>query len=100
MLSSNSFAGWYQGKVTHVFPVNHEGGRVYVFLDDGGGEASCGSGKAFYIDPNTEMGKVLLSVPLVAKTTEKLVWVNGNGKCVGGWPSQGSEAMLSMDLKG
>ncbi len=100
VFSGNAVAGWYQGTVTNVFPVDHEGGRVYIFLNDGNGELSCGNGKVFYADPNTEIGKAILSVALVAKTTGKLVWVSGSGSCVEGWPSNGGEKIISIDLKG
>ncbi len=90
-------AGSYQGYVTNVFAVD---GRVHIKLDTGAGTSQCGAGTAYYIDVGTEFGRAMLSIAIIAKTTQTLVWVAGTDSCLVGTPYNGSEALAQIDLKG
>ena len=101
LLPSFASAGSYQGKITSVFPYN---GKVYVRVASGGWDNSntCTTGDngfEVWLDPAEEFGKSLLSVAMVAKTTDRLVWVVGNGSCSSG-PQGQAEKINGIDLKG
>ena len=99
--SQNVLAGYYQGFVERVFSVDHAGGRVYVVLENGnGGDSTCTSSAAYWIDPSTDIGKTFISTALTAKTSGKLVWVSGDNSCHTGWPVDGAQKMTAIDLKG
>jgi hypothetical protein len=103
LISSISYGASYQGKVTNVFAYQ---GKIFVRISNGSFNNSSGNcssktdGLPAYIDVNTEYGKALLSIVLIAKTTEKTVWVNvSSNSCLQG--PYGPAGVLSLiDLKG
>lgn len=101
MYASSTFAGSYQGKVTHIFAY---GGKVFVRIGEGGWDSSntcttSSSGFEVWLDPADDYGKALLSIALVSKTTDRLVWVAGSGSCIDG-PRGKAEGFNGIDLKG
>lgn len=52
-----------------------------------------------WLDPSEEYGKALLSIALISKTTDRLVWVLGSGSCISG-PRGKAEGFSGVDLKG
>ncbi|MCE9685630.1 hypothetical protein LZP73_05290 [Shewanella sp. AS16] len=101
MYGSDVYAGTYQGKVTNIYAY---GGKIFVRIANGGWDSNSTcttSTDSFevWLDPENEYGKALLSIALVSKTADKLVWVAGSGTCIDG-PRGKSEGLSGVDLKG
>ena len=101
-LPSLSLAGSYQGQITSVFAY---GGKVFLKVENGTWDDSntcTGRNNRLdvWLDPATDFGKALLSIALVAKTTDKQVWVVGNARCSDEGPLGRTEQLIGMDLKG
>lgn len=103
IFSSVCYGASYQGKVTNVFAYN---GRILVNIKNGSfdnPEGNCSTktdSMPSYIDINTDYGKALLSIVLIAKTTEKLVWASASSNgCING-PLGSSGELKHIDLKG
>ncbi len=105
MISSVVNASAYQGIISSIAPFNN---KVYVVIDSGGWDGSVGSCQGntvnaiFVIDPSTQFGRLLYATALSAKLTGRLVYVMGNGTCVGGAPygSGYGEELIGLNLNG
>ncbi len=89
-------AGAYQGKVTNVMA---SGGKVIITLQNGSStDSTCGNGTRYYLDPSVDIDKVIISMAITAKISNKLVWVMGSG-CISVWPYYNAEKVTDFDLK-
>lgn len=85
LLSVGASSSSYQGKVKSVFAYS---GKVFITVGAGSFDNSntCTgqtAGLTLWLDPASEYDKVMLSLALTAKVTDKLVWVAG-GSCSSG----------------
>lgn len=80
-----------QGKVKSV---KASGGKIIFSVCS---EVTC---DAFWLVPDSEYNKVVISMILAAKVSDRLVWVGGSDTPDSGWPYSGARAFSSMDFKG
>lgn len=94
-------ASSYQGTVTNIFAHSD---KVYVRVANGhyDNKSACVSTDnsiEVWLDPNAEFGKALLSLALVAKTSDKLVWLATDDICISGPRGIAVAKLVALDLK-
>lgn len=105
IFSSHANAASYQGTISNISVYLN---KIYMVVTNGtfdGTPSTCGTtaNMVFWFDPATSAGKAALALAITAKTTGRLVYVIGDGVCVGGsiYLNSGmSEGLLGLDFKG
>ena len=92
IITSNSYAGAIgSGKITQIGGQLPGQSAIYFGINPApSSRAACSTNNDYHfvIDPTTEAGKVLYSMLLTAKSTNKTIVVNGTGNCILGQPME------------
>jgi hypothetical protein len=91
-LSINSRALYEkQGKVTSI---RATGGKIIFNV--------CSNGQCdrFWLLPDSDYNRTVISLVMTAKVTDRTVWVGGADTPDDGWPYNGARAFSAIDFKG
>jgi hypothetical protein len=61
-------------------------------------KANSSCGNKYYITPDTDYNKALLSMLLSAQMANKTVWINGSGACLSDYPYYGAYQLVNMAI--
>lgn len=93
LLSNDAFAGVEsQGKVKNIFAI---GGYVKFTICTT--STNC---RTFHTKPDSEFNKMMVTLLLTARATDKIVWVGGRDAKGTSWPIQGAHEAYAVDFKG
>lgn len=82
-LSVNAGATSAAGTVT----LSGNGGHgVMIVSLKGSGNTTCGSGLRYWLKPDSDYNRALLSILLAAQMSGKRIYVNGSGECLSQYP--------------
>jgi len=96
-ISVNCFAA--NDYVGRVSTITAEAGIVRITLKDGSGDTGCGQGNHFWFKMDGDFSQAMLSIAMIAKATQDMVYVLGHSACETEWPYKTSRKMAVIKLR-